>query len=171
MVWTKWVTYIQTFPIFPAFGSVSDIASQLIDNKDLIDVSFGGGTENFVPKGFSTQFGGTSKRQDKRDLIREWELNGGKFVFDSDSMTLLKKLDAPVLGLFSDSHKSYEAAEDRHATEPTLQNITKKALDLLSEHNSPGFFLMVEGGRIDHAQHSNNPYLMVTEGKHFIILS
>jgi alkaline phosphatase len=39
--------------------------------------------------------------------------------------------------------------------EPSLSQMTEKALDVLSS-NAKGFFLMVEGGRIDHALHGTN---------------
>jgi alkaline phosphatase len=38
------------------------------------------------------------------------------------------------------------------SAEPSLSEMTTKAIDLLSK-NSKGYFLMVEGGRIDHALH------------------
>jgi len=38
---------------------------------------------------------------------------------------------------------------------PTLADMTQKAIDILSK-NSDGFFLMVEGGHIDMASHSND---------------
>lgn len=53
-------------------------------------------------------------------------------------------------------HMPYEytdAAE--YATLPHLAEMTTVALDIL-DNDPDGFFLMVEGGRIDHAAHSNN---------------
>jgi alkaline phosphatase len=49
---------------------------------------------------------------------------------------------------------SYEL--DRDPTkEPSLSQMTTKAIDILSK-NTNGYFLMVEGGRIDHALHGTN---------------
>ena len=61
-------------------------------------------------------------------------------------------------------HLEYEA--DRNPTlEPSLSELTLKAIDALSE-NKNGFVLLVEGGRIDHAHHvtSNifNYFQMIT---------
>jgi alkaline phosphatase len=43
---------------------------------------------------------------------------------------------------------------DRAATnEPSLAEMTTKAMDVLASNNPKGYFLMVEGGRIDHALH------------------
>ncbi|HLG19382.1 MAG TPA: alkaline phosphatase [Bdellovibrionota bacterium] len=61
----------------------------------------------------------------------------------------------PILGLFHEDHMSYES--DRKAkgvTEPSLPEMTEAAIAILSR-NPRGFFLMVEGGRIDHAAHTN----------------
>jgi len=39
--------------------------------------------------------------------------------------------------------------------DPSLAEMTKKAIEIVSA-NPKGFFLMVEGGRIDHAGHERN---------------
>ena len=58
-----------------------------------------------------------------------------------------------LFGLFSRGHMSYE--KDRNpATQPSLAEMTGKAIDVLQK-NDNGFFLMVEGGRIDLAHHSS----------------
>ena len=50
--------------------------------------------------------------------------------------------------LFAKSHMAYEI--DRiESLEPSLIEMTKKAIDLLSI-NPKGYFLLVEGGKIDH---------------------
>jgi alkaline phosphatase len=59
-----------------------------------------------------------------------------------------------LLGIFTDSHMSYELDRDP-AVEPSLAEMTEKAIDVLSK-DEDGFFLMVEGGRIDHADHARD---------------
>ena len=74
----------------------------------------------------------------------------------------LAKVDAGatshLLGLFSESAMPYETDRTPHASEPTLQEMTRAALDVLAagQGAGKGFFLMVEGGRIDHACHGND---------------
>jgi alkaline phosphatase len=56
---------------------------------------------------------------------------------------------------------SYEIDRD-NSKEPSLAEMTKSALETLNaatlnDPASPGFFLMVEGSRIDMAAHSNDP--------------
>ena len=66
-----------------------------------------------------------------------------------------------LVGLFSSkSHLAYEldrsaATTGEVSTQPSLAEMTVKAMDVLAK-NSNGYFLMVEGGRIDHALHSTN---------------
>ena len=50
----------------------------------------------------------------------------------------------PSIGLFNDDHMSYEI--DRNATvEPSLTQMTQKALQILKENSPNGFFLLIEG--------------------------
>ena len=61
----------------------------------------------------------------------------------------------PLLGLFAHDDMSYALDRDM-LTQPGLPEMTRKALALLSRRPA-GFFLMVEGSRIDHAGHANDP--------------
>ena len=45
---------------------------------------------------------------------------------------------------------------------PTLQDMTRKAIAILSK-NPSGFFLMIEGGQIDWASHSNNAEHVISD--------
>jgi alkaline phosphatase len=48
------------------------------------------------------------------------------------------------------------------SSEPTLSEMTAKAIELLAS-NPNGFVLVVEGGRIDHAHHSGNAFRALVE--------
>lgn len=59
-----------------------------------------------------------------------------------------------MLALFASNNMAYET-ERNQSVEPSLVEMTQKSISILSKH-SKGFFLMVEGGRIDHAGHLPN---------------
>ncbi len=149
------------------------IDEQASTSIDGIDVAFGGGRAMFFDEdpdslvGFSENIDEGS-RQDGRNLIREWINNGGKYVMDQSSFDDLTDLENKnILGLFNPSHMRFEADRDNDiAGEPSLSEMTMKAIDLLEEDDD-GFFLMVEGGRIDHAHHFNNAYNALNETLEF----
>lgn len=167
-------------------NTCEDIASQLINfperlrstvqlddqssnEIDGIDVAFGGGRAMFFDEdpdslvGFSESVD-EGRREDGRNLIREWINQGGIYVMDQNSFdNITDQEESNILGLFNSSHMHYEA--DRHndaAGEPSLTEMTLKAIDILEEDDD-GFFLMVEGGRIDHAHHDNNAFNALNE--------
>lgn len=58
------------------------------------------------------------------------------------------------MGLFGANHMPFHLDADAKLT-PTLAEMTSVALDILErQSNGRGFFLFVEGGRIDHAHHN-----------------
>lgn len=122
----------------------TEIAAQQLEQG--IEVLFGGGRAMFVPR----EAGG--RRQDGRDLLAEAREKG--YTVLTDRTAFDDSLHTPVLGLFADSHMAYELDRDP-AEQPSLAEMTEKALALLGD-NPKGFFLMVEGSRIDHAAHVND---------------
>lgn len=141
-----------------------DIADQLINGKigkDL-DVIFGGGLRYFLP----TSEGG--RRTDGRNLIHEYIQNNqklGKRVALALNRTHLENINTrffdKALGLFASSHLEYKLLADE-ASQPTLTEMTAKALEIVSK-NSNGFVLFVEGGRIDTSHHRNQAHLALGE--------
>ncbi|WP_421230327.1 alkaline phosphatase [Aeromonas jandaei] len=132
----------------------ADIAAQLVPGgagynsalKEGVDVVLGGGSSFFLPKADK------GKREDGRNLINEMKAKGYQFAGNLDE---LNKAEAgkPLLGLFGASHMKYDL--DRPASEPSLAQMTLAAIKQLKEKKQ-GYFLMVEGGRIDHALHDTN---------------
>lgn len=121
-------------------GDEADVAVQYIQKK--IDVLFGGGRQFFIPE---TAEG--SKRKDGRDLIAEAKKIGYSVIGSREE--LLSVRPGKVIGLFQ------MGALTTDPPEPTLAELTRKALELLSADRD-GFFLMVEGGQIDWACHAND---------------
>ena len=132
----------------------TDIAFQLISRSTPIDLLFGGGRRFFFTNSTpdvanSTAFG---SRTDGRSLVKDsWK---GRYIWNH---TELKKITPgspePILGLFSYDHMMYET--DRvamNSDEPSLSEMTQFAIKHFLSSNQ-GFFLLVEGGRIDHGHH------------------
>jgi alkaline phosphatase len=63
----------------------------------------------------------------------------------------MSKFSFIFLGLMAFDHLEYETDRDPEL-EPSLSELTLKAIEALSR-NKNGYFLLVEGGRIDHAHH------------------
>ena len=149
----------------PAGCGVKDIAQQLIEVspavKASLKVAMGGGRTYFVPKTMTDpEYGSKGRRNDGRDLTAEWVNTrgaGAKYVWNKAGFDAADPAATEyLLGLFENSHLQYEAdrAGDK-AGEPSLTEMTEKAIRMLKK-NDKGFFLHVEGGRIDHAHHAGN---------------
>jgi alkaline phosphatase len=129
----------------PERNNEDQIAAQELEHR--VDVLLGGGRRFFVPGGS----GGS--RTDSRDLIAEARQHG--YTVLEKRGDLRAALRTPVLGLFTPDHMSYEIDRDTLA-EPSLAEMARTAIALLSR-NPKGFFIMIEGSRIDHAAHQNDP--------------
>ncbi|MBA6295263.1 alkaline phosphatase [Colwellia sp. MB02u-9] len=160
-----------------------DIASQLISfENDMqsrfsgakvngIEVVLGGGRRHFLPK--DAAFNSTDAasavegdRTDGRDLTAEWQAQypAGSFVTDQAGFDAVDANTTPRLfGLFNESHMQYEVDRVNDiAGEPSLREMTNKAIDIL-DNNEQGFFLMVEAGRIDHGHHAGSAHGALTD--------
>jgi alkaline phosphatase len=71
--------------------------------------------------------------------------------------------EGPVWGMFASSHMEADIDRAEFApTQPSLAEMTAKALEVLSQ-NPKGFFIMIEGSQVDWAGHANDPIHMVTD--------
>ncbi len=60
------------------------------------------------------------------------------------------------------THMDYDVQRNPDE-QPSLAEMTAKAIELLSSTEGEGFFLMIEGGRIDHACHNNDAEMLISE--------
>lgn len=132
---------------------------------DGVDVMMGGGRNHFTPYNATTNKAG---RADARNLLTELAAKGYTVAATKAEM-LAAPINKKFIGLYS-SKSQLEYELDRTATppvgeganQPSLAEMTTKAMDILSQ-NANGYFLMVEGGRIDHALHGTNAKRALTD--------
>ncbi|KAF8926792.1 hypothetical protein BGZ47_002527 [Haplosporangium gracile] len=147
----------------------ADIAVQQIGDYPLgrqVDLMLGGGRCFFLP---NTTAG--SCRLDDRDLIKESKNYGWEHVvFNRDEFKdLIGKdeiLPLRTMGLFHPSHMNFEVDRIRNdKLEPPLHEMARVALKSLENWTTrgQGFFLMIEGSRIDMGAHNNDPVAHVHE--------
>lgn len=144
-------------------GMDNEIMEHMVYNN--VDVVFGGGARHLIPSGetYTTTFGDTwnGKRTDGENLMNALTEKGYAFVDNKTDMMALTA--APAWGLFDDSHMDADIdRDDLHPTQPSLAEMTEKAIELLSQ-DPDGFFLMVEGSQVDWAGHANDAAWMVTD--------
>ena len=143
------------------------IARQMVGERHplgrMVDLMFGGGRCRFLPKG--AVGGCRGDGVDVTEVARGegWRYVDGKEGFDG----LGEEVELPLLGLFAPGDIPYEI--DRLHQEddyPSLEAMTKTALRILAaatKDSEQGFFIMIEGSRIDHAGHANDPAAQVHE--------
>ncbi|RYP74720.1 hypothetical protein DL769_003979 [Monosporascus sp. CRB-8-3] len=147
-----------------------EIALQQVGQGPLdrvVDLMFGGGRCRFFPN--STSGGCRNDDINVVDIAKNdygWNYIDDRASFDE---FWLGKRDVPLpmLGLFADTDIPFEL-DRRQMNEvyPSLSEMTKtalRALEKATEDSDKGFFLMVEGSRIDHAGHGNDPSAQVRE--------
>lgn len=132
----NWENQKDIDPRAAKFGCKS-IASQLL--KHTPDITLGGGQSKFT-----------------EDELKDWsEKDGHLYVKDAASFRSAPK-DKTLLGLFTESHMSYEADRD-DTKEPSLAEMTASTIEALAARGT-GYVIMIEAGRVDHAHHGTNAY-------------
>jgi len=159
-----------------------------VKNGVEVDVILGGGARHFLPnnindivvdkngakildaKGNEIKISG--KRIDSVNLVEIAKSRGYVHVNSRDALLNLNidqyknNPNAKLLGLFNSSHCNYEQDRQIDAPwEPSLFEMTEMAIKVLqAKGGSKGFFLIVEGGRIDHLEHANSGGITVIAG-------
>jgi len=162
-----WEGADRAYPAAERGSGCADLATQLVGFKGGLDVVLGGGWARFLPLGKGGQ------RDDGRNLVEDWQKAWpqGQFVADSKGLRALNSRNTgPVLGLFTPDHLSFEH-DRKDEAEPSLPELARFALAKLdagkAARGGKGYYLMIEGGRIDHAHHASNPYRALKEAQMF----
>ncbi|WP_342418433.1 alkaline phosphatase [Paenibacillus sp. FSL H8-0168] len=114
-----------------------------------VDVVLGGGGKFLEEAG----------RKDGQDLVAQIKDQGYDFVTTPEG--LKKSTSSKLWGSFSPEALAYNLDRDA-SKEPSLAEMTSKAIDVLSK-NDKGFFLMVEGSKVDWAAHANDPTGIISD--------
>lgn len=137
----------------------SDLAAQLVAFP--FDVALGGGKDKFV----GTAAGG-ERLDPAANLGARWaQRTGGTYVESAGALAAAPR-GKPVLGLFAPSHMTYMLDRKADSAEPTLTAMTADALSRLKS-DGRGYYLMVEGGRIDHGHHAGQAGYALEEAVEF----
>jgi len=130
----------------------------------VLDLALGGGRCHFLP---NSTLG--SCRADDRDMVSYAKKKHGFHYVDDragfDRLEKGKAVSLPLLGLFAPTDIPFDL-DRKDSDYPSLDEMAETALNALeaaTKDSEQGFFLMVEGSRIDHAGHSNDPAAQVHE--------
>uniref|UniRef100_A0A146ZXB8 Alkaline phosphatase n=1 Tax=Fundulus heteroclitus TaxID=8078 RepID=A0A146ZXB8_FUNHE len=151
-----------------------DIATQLVTNFD-IDVILGGGRMYMTPKGtpdpeYPTSNSRRGNRKDKKNLIDVWlKAKPNKkslYVWHKKEFDEINvKTTDRLMGLFEPKDMRFDVFRNT-SRDPSIVEMTEKAIQILRK-NPKGYFLFVEGGRIDHGHHDGIAKLALTEAEMF----
>ena len=146
-----------------------DIARQEIGDGVLgrsVDLMLGGGRCHFLPN--STE---GSCRLDDLDVVKmaqddfNWTYTDSRKGFNA--LDGGNDVALPFMGLFAPNDIPFELdRRNMNDTYPSLSEMAAtalRALELATAYSDKGFFLMIEGSRIDHAGHFNDPAAQVHE--------
>ncbi len=117
------------------------LAPQITANN--LEVMFGGGND------FITE------------SIRAHLKSNGTVLFQDDKKGMMNFSGERVWALFDKQAMPYDLDRNPELV-PSISEMTSKALEILSK-NPNGFFLMVEGSKVDWAAHANDPAGMIGE--------
>ena len=137
----------------------TDLAAQLVTFP--FDVALGGGRGKFFGK-----TSGGDRLDDAARLPQEWAARtGGSYVETAAALAAAPR-GKPVLGLFAPSHLTYMLDRKPDSSEPTLTAMAADALARLKA-DGRGYYLMIEGGRIDHGHHAGQAGYALEEAVEF----
>ncbi|WP_057915309.1 alkaline phosphatase [Peribacillus muralis] len=149
----------------------SDIAKQYLENSK-VDVILGGGEDYWYPSGSPGTYPDApsedkeeGSKGTKGNLVNKAQKLGYTFVDNANELKYAK--GQKVLGLFANEEMFQPAPDgegDVYNPTVSLRDMTKKAIDTLSQ-NKKGFFLVVEEEGIDEMAHNNNASLTIKAGQ------
>ncbi|XP_066139870.1 membrane-bound alkaline phosphatase-like [Euwallacea fornicatus] len=155
-----WETDTDVMHLHGDIRECEDIAHQLIfrETGQGLNVILGGGRMNLLPKETVDEQGNKGFRSDGLNLIEGWKKlresrnQSYEYVWNREQLLNVKDSTDYLLGLFQPGHMWYNIERDPDI-QPSLAEMTEAAIRVLTKDDSSGYFLFVEGGRIDTAHH------------------
>ncbi|ADQ14915.1 alkaline phosphatase [Halanaerobium hydrogeniformans] len=139
----------------PDRGMENEIIEHYLEKE--VDVIAGGGYRHLYPEDHPD-----STRTDDRNMYAEFAEAGYNTFEGPADVDEFRDFDPEgrerILAGFHPTHMSYEIDRDS-AEEPSLAEMTDISLNTLEEYGE--FMMVIEGGRIDHAAHNNDPGGMI----------
>lgn len=138
-----------------------EITKQIMESG--VDVILSGGEEWFLPKGVKGRHT-SGKREDGLDLISYAKQKGYYVVYSRDELMAVPESTEKLLGIFSEGHTFNDKTEEELKEKnlplykegtPTLLEMTKAAVRILSKDNRQ-YFLVVEEEGSDNFSNRNN---------------
>lgn len=150
----------------PSRDLQSDIARQYIEDSRP-DVLLGGGEDWWYPKGNPGLWPdkpGEESRSPYGNLVKKAQRTGYTYVRNADELRDTRA--NRILGLFSNEDMVDYGPDGvgKYAPRVPLQQMARKALDVLSK-NPRGFFLFLEEEGIDGMSHENNAHAVIDAGR------
>uniref|UniRef100_A0A1L8EB66 Alkaline phosphatase n=1 Tax=Haematobia irritans TaxID=7368 RepID=A0A1L8EB66_HAEIR len=145
-----------------------DIAYQLINGEvgSKLDFVMGGGKKHFI----DSRLYENGQRKDGLNLVEQYlNQEGSRNLYvETRDQLMSANLDQydRVFGLYQDDHMLYHLETNETTNQPTLEEMTRKAIEFLSR-NDQGYFIFIEGGRIDLAHHQNYARMALDETVEF----
>ncbi|XP_016384036.1 intestinal-type alkaline phosphatase-like [Sinocyclocheilus rhinocerous] len=153
------------------FSVLHRAKAQDVSNATAEGVILGGGRMYMTPKGtpdpeYPSSSSRKGDRKDKKNLIDVWlsarKGRNAQYVWNKEQLNAVNvKTTDCLMGLFEPKDMRFEVFRNR-TRDPSIVDMTEKAIQILSK-NPKGFFLFVEGGRIDHGHHDGVAKLALTE--------
>ena len=124
-------------------------------NCTMIDILMGGGKKFFDSWGFNQNSHG--------------DYGWKKYLNDNTTLYTLCPEDLPIIGLFADNQLPfYLDLLNTENDQPSLLDMSRISIDLLNKkYNDEGFFMMIEGSRIDSCGHLNDIACILNEMEQF----
>jgi alkaline phosphatase len=136
------------------------VADEIALNK-AADILMGGGLQFFQPQTWPG-----SERKDNRNLLVEMSKAGYRVITNRNQLASAAT-STKLLALFA-PYALPPVIDRKHLNSdaPTLAEMTRTSLEILSK-NTKGFFLMIEGGQIDWANHNRDVGTTIRETEDF----